>query len=270
MALPFALASTTVSVAIIYLLYLVGLLTMTNWFTGLFATLFVFMLAHYLVPIVLLNYMPEQNLKEKYNAEWAVVTGGSSGIGASIVQRLANQGINVAIVALDDDLLKDFTKTMQLEFKELEFRAVGVNMSADGYLDEIIEQTKDINVSLVFNNAGYLMVGAFAKMDLDRQIGNLECNVMSFVKITHHFVGRMIEEKRKGAVSFTSSGSHLFPAPTCAMYASGKSFISTFAATLAVETYDYGIDVFAVIPSYTRTNLYKDSPKLDVLAFFGT
>eukprot|EP00003_Mantamonas_plastica_P029899 TRINITY_DN719_c0_g1_i4.p1 TRINITY_DN719_c0_g1~~TRINITY_DN719_c0_g1_i4.p1 ORF type:complete len:229 (+),score=52.16 TRINITY_DN719_c0_g1_i4:24-689(+) len=159
MALPFALASTTVSVAIIYLLYLVGLLTMTNWFTGLFATLFVFMLAHYLVPIVLLNYMPEQNLKEKYNAEWAVVTGGSSGIGASIVQRLANQGINVAIVALDDDLLKDFTKTMQLEFKELEFRAVGVNMSADGYLDEIIEQTKDINVSLVFNNAGYLMVG---------------------------------------------------------------------------------------------------------------
>jgi NADPH:quinone reductase-like Zn-dependent oxidoreductase len=47
----------------------------------------------------------EQNLAKKYTAEWALVTGGSSGIGYAIVQKLASQGINVVIVAYPDRLL---------------------------------------------------------------------------------------------------------------------------------------------------------------------
>ena len=44
-----------------------------------------------------------QDLKKKYgNVEWALVTGGSSGIGKAIVERLCAQGINVIIVAVPD------------------------------------------------------------------------------------------------------------------------------------------------------------------------
>lgn len=47
----------------------------------------------------------EQNLAKKYQASWALVTGGSSGIGYAIVQKLASQGINIVIVAYPDRLL---------------------------------------------------------------------------------------------------------------------------------------------------------------------
>lgn len=47
-------------------------------------------LALYLIPIVLLSFAKPQDLRRKYG-EWALVTGGSSGIGKALVRKLASQ-----------------------------------------------------------------------------------------------------------------------------------------------------------------------------------
>jgi hypothetical protein len=50
----------------------------------------------YFIPLIFrLIPRPPQNLAVKYSSTWAFVSGGSSGIGLSIVERLASQGINV-------------------------------------------------------------------------------------------------------------------------------------------------------------------------------
>jgi len=72
--------------------------------------------------------MPTQNLKKKYNAEWAVVTGSSSGIGKSLAIKLAQQGVNVVLVALQEKLLDDTFAELQAQFKERKFIKVGVNL----------------------------------------------------------------------------------------------------------------------------------------------
>jgi short chain dehydrogenase len=101
----------------------------------------------------------DQNLKRKYSAEWAVVTGASGGIGRAIVEKLADQDINVVMVALDDDLMNKTHKEMEDQYPNLEFRKVGVNLGAPGYLEVISKACSDIKPNLIFNNAGFVMTG---------------------------------------------------------------------------------------------------------------
>ena len=117
----------------------------------------------YYVPFLIVSLLPEQDLKRKYNAEWALVTGGSSGVGKAITWRLAKQGINVVIAALPDKMLEDTKKEFEAEFSRVKVVAVPVNMGTpEGYFDAIVSATKDLPISLVFNNAGYITTGFFA------------------------------------------------------------------------------------------------------------
>jgi NADPH:quinone reductase-like Zn-dependent oxidoreductase len=70
----------------------------------------------YFLPLICMKLLGPQDLKKKYNAQWALVTGGSSGIGRAIVDRLAMQGLNVCVVSMNDDLLKNTVKELQSAF----------------------------------------------------------------------------------------------------------------------------------------------------------
>lgn len=121
-------------------------------FTSL-ATYVGLLLAQWLVCDALLS----DDLKRRYRADWAVVTGGSSGIGRAIVEKLVKQGVNVVIVALQDSLLDDFHAQLCRQHPHLRFRKVGVSLAErdeSSYMGPIIEATSDIHVSLLFNNAG--------------------------------------------------------------------------------------------------------------------
>ncbi len=58
-------------------------------------------IATYVIQILYLSvFCPSQNLRVKYSAKWALVTGGTSGIGKALVERLARQDISVVVVGL--------------------------------------------------------------------------------------------------------------------------------------------------------------------------
>ena len=90
-------------------------------------------------------------------------------------------------------------------------------------------------MGLVFNNAGFILTGFFHTVPLDKIRAHLECNAVAAVQITHHFLSRMIENKLRGAIVFTSSASAYMPGPFAITYASTKAMVSAFAASLAVE-----------------------------------
>lgn len=63
-------------------------------------------------------------------------------------------------MALDDDLLRNLYEKMKKDYPLLEFRAVGVNLGVhDAYMPKIIEATEDIDISLLFVNAGFIVIG---------------------------------------------------------------------------------------------------------------
>ena len=110
----------------------------------------------YVIPALFANVRGVQNLRKKYSAEWAVVTGASSGIGRAIAEALAKQGINVVIAALEDELLSKTHENLCNQYPERQFRSVGVNLAdPEGkYMEILAKETADIHVSLLFNNAG--------------------------------------------------------------------------------------------------------------------
>lgn len=84
---------------------------------------------------------------------------------------------------------------------------------------------------------------------IDTHMANLECNAVSAVQITHHFLAQLIAAGRTGCFVYTSSASAVLPSPFSVLYAGTKAFLSMFAASLAPEVKPYGIDVLAVHPS---------------------
>ncbi|SAM08299.1 hypothetical protein [Absidia glauca] len=210
----------------------------------------------------------EQDLKKKYNAKWALVTGGSSGIGAAIVRKLASQGLNVVVVALDDSFMASFKEAIVTEFPQVSFRFVGCNLSeAQGttYMAAIREQTDDIDVQVVCNNAGFITTGAFADIPLERNMANYNTNVTACLQISHHFLNRLLDRQLKGLVTFTSSSAGFIPNPMSSLYASTKIFLTTFAASLAAEYAEDGIDVLVIHPSPINSNFYSNAGKMSAL-----
>jgi short-subunit dehydrogenase len=80
------------------------------------------------------------NLKKKYKAEWALVTGAGTGIGKALAETLAKQGLNVVLVSLPDKFLEETTESLKKEFPNQKFIAVGTKFDhKTDYLTPIIE-----------------------------------------------------------------------------------------------------------------------------------
>eukprot|EP00041_Stephanoeca_diplocostata_P018463 m.386683 g.386683 ORF g.386683 m.386683 type:complete len:357 (+) comp21020_c1_seq1:101-1171(+) len=227
----------------------------------------------YVVPIIIQNLILDNlnnDLKKRYDAKWALVTGASSGIGKAITEKLCSQGINVVLAALDDDILDATFKEISEKNSHLQFRKVGCDLSGNrgDYFAEITAATKDLDVQLVFNNAGYITVGKIHDLPLGRTMGNFECNAAAPIRLTQHYAKEMTDKKLKGLIAFTSSSAGFVPNPLSAMYASTKSFLTLFATSVAAEVRSAGIDVVVVHPSPMATNFFNDAGSLDVLMTF--
>ena len=81
-------------------------------------------------------------------------------------------------------------------------------------------------------------------------------------------MGIQIGRKLKGCVVFTSSAAAAMPGPFSSLYASTKSFLSMFGASLAAEVKSHGIDVLVFHPSPIASQFYDNQKKIDILEFF--
>lgn len=234
---------------------------------AIFAIPTAFWVVMYSLPQLYMAFRPVPDLKKRYNATWALVTGGGSGIGKALAFKLAKQGLNVVVVSLDDDFLKETMAQLKENFPDLEFRSVGVNFAPGvDYLKQIKEATKDIDIQIVFNNAGFLVTGFFDQAPLGKLLVNMECNATAAINISHHFSSQWVSAKKKGCIVFTSSVAGFIPTPFSGMYGATKAFVSQIACSMHIELQSLGIDVCAVHPSPVASNFYdKLDHKIDIL-----
>ncbi|EFA77047.1 hypothetical protein PPL_09800 [Heterostelium album PN500] len=237
-------------------------------------TYFIFLLSiiysykHVKAPYVLIPLLKVQNLRTKYNAKWAIVTGASSGIGECISRKLAEQQISVVLVSNDEARLQAVASDLKTLYK-VDTRIVVVDLreNNDVLLREVRKATDDIDVQLVFNNAGYIAMEGFHQSTVESKLDNLNCNAINAIRLTDHFYKRMLHSKQRGAIVFTSSSASVCPSPYSVMYSAGKALLTSFAESLSIESRQHGIDILAIQPGYVRTKIFDPLPKLALLNF---
>jgi len=179
------------------------------------------------------------------------VTGGSSGIGKELVRKLLSQGLNVVIVARDEPVFDQTIAEFKKLFASQEVRQVKANLSdaSGAWMAEVKKATDDLDVQLVFNNAGFILTGFFEQQAVEAHLANFHCNLTANVHLTHHFYSEMLNKGLKGCIVFTSSSAGFIPNPFAVMYGCTKAGVSELAASLAVEGKARGIDVHSIHPS---------------------
>lgn len=189
-------------------------------------------------------------LNEKYG-KWALITGTSSGIGEMFARKLAAEGMNLILVARRKDRLENLKNELGKKYS-IEIVVACVDLTKDGFLDELTSFVGDREVGFLINNAGIGYNGKFIDEKVDNAIQMIKLNCIAPVVITNHFVKRMVETK-KGAIIFMGSVVAFQPTPFIATYSATKVFNGYLGEALANELKEHNIDLLSLHPGATAT-----------------
>jgi uncharacterized protein len=191
---------------------------------------------------------------EKYGP-WALVTGGTSGIGAEFANQIAEHGVNLILVARTEKSLaakaEELAKNHSIEVKTIQ-----ADLSAPEGPQQVIEQTKGLEIGLWIPCAGIENHGLMTDLDLNKELALLQLNVTSTFALTHHFAGQMVE-RGKGGILFVASMIGHMPNPYFSNYAGSKAYVLNFGTSLHWEMKKKGVDVTVLSPGYTVTPMTK-------------
>src|SRR6266571_7684678 len=139
---------------------------------------------------------------------WALVTGASSGIGKEFARQIAASGINVVLVARRDALLAELGRAISQEF-DVQYRALAMDVSQEGFIAGLADATRDIDIGLVVSNAGTGNPGEFLKLDRQLLQATLRLSTMSHLDIAHYFGRKLAERRRGGLILIGSVGAEI-------------------------------------------------------------
>ncbi|WP_167042225.1 SDR family NAD(P)-dependent oxidoreductase [Salinibacterium sp. ZJ454] len=189
---------------------------------------------------------------EKYGP-WAVVIGGSEGIGSAFANELAHRGINPVLVARTQSTLDEAADEIRAANPGAEVRTLAVDLSVPDGAEQVIAATDGLEIgTLVYNVGSEPNYGEFIDHDWDMLAGRLQRNFVSKARLVHHFAGLMAP-RGKGALVLMGSVAGFGGSPGFALYASSKAFSHTLGEGLWFELAKRGIDVLTPVVGQTNT-----------------
>jgi hypothetical protein len=188
----------------------------------------------------------------------ALITGASSGIGATYADRLARRGHDLVLVARDAARLDELASRLRAE--------TGVRIDVlpadltDGAQLRVVEARlrDDASIGILVNNAGASIRGGFEHPDLDAQERLVQLNVTVMMRLAGAAIDRFLA-RGDGAIVNLASVLALWPERRPGIYPATKAFILAFSQSLQAEFGERGLYVQAVLPAATRTEIWQRS-----------
>jgi short-subunit dehydrogenase len=194
---------------------------------------------------------------------WALIAGGSEGVGASFARLLAADGISSVLVARKPEPLEQTAGEVRVLGAEA--RVIAADLLEAGSVEQIADATGDLDLGLLIVNAGANSYGSpFLEGDLDRFHDVVGLSVRAPMELVRH-LGPRIVARGRGGILVVGSMSGYVGQPNLSVYAASKAFERIFTEGLWEELRPQGIDVLHLVLGVTRTPaMERGGLKLDV------
>lgn len=191
---------------------------------------------------------------------FALITGASSGIGATYAQRLAARGYDLILVARDQARLEALAQTLRQQHGT-EVRILRADLTDASDLQRVEQELQsNAAITLLANNAGMSVDGEFLDADIERIQTMLALNIIAPTRLAHA-AGNAFRARERGVIINIASVLSLMHEMFNGAYNGSKSFVLTLTRSMQRELENSGVQVQAVLPGATRTEIFDRSGK---------
>ena len=199
---------------------------------------------------------PTTNIKySKYFTRFSViiVTGGSSGIGCSIIKAILKIRPQVHVCNLSrskpDFFLGENGTHLPVDLSD----AQALGEAAQSLKARLTHAPK--GEVLLVNNSGFGDYGRMPELDIDKQLNMIDLNIRAVVDLTARLLPTMLD--RGGVVVNIASTAAFQPTPFLATYGATKSFVRNWSLALNEDLRGTKVRALAICPGPTRSNFFK-------------
>ncbi len=199
------------------------------------------------------------------NQGTALITGASSGIGAAYADRLAGRGFDLLLVARDQSRLEALAADLRAK-TSVKVEVLKADLTNAAQV-EMLEQRlrNDPSITLLVNNAGVASNSALAETDLGEVDRLIQLNIVAVTHLASAAAAGFVA-RGSGAIVNIASVVPMIPERFNAVYTASKAYVLSLTQSLNAEVSEKGVQVQAVMPGATRTEIWERAG-MDLNAF---
>ncbi len=187
----------------------------------------------------------------------ALITGASSGIGATFARHLAARGCGLILVARRRDRLEQQARDIQ-SAHPVRAEILPADLTLDAELKTVEDRIAAApDLEFLVNNAGFGIAGRFFSVPLEGQDRMHRLHVLAPMRLTHAALPGMVARRRGGIVN-VSSVSGFGQNPGSVSYSATKTWMTSFTEGLDMELRSAGspVRVQALCPGFTLSEFH--------------
>lgn len=194
-----------------------------------------------------------------------LITGASTGIGATYAERFARRGHDLVLVARDKARLESHAMRLHQEYGvNVDVLQADLTKAADLLVVEA-RLRDDVRIGTLINNAGIAQSGSFIEQTPDQVEQLIALNITAVARLSNAVAPRLVQAG-EGAIVNISSVVGLAPEFQMSIYGATKAFVLFLSQGLHVELSPQGVYVQAVLPAGTYTEIW-DRAGIDISAY---
>ena len=184
----------------------------------------------------------------------ALVTGASSGIGREIAIYLSKLGYDLILVGRNKGELESLQQKLDTKVK-----LVVVDLSDEKCIKELYMVTKNENIDLLVNNAGFGLYGKVKDTDLQTELDMINVNIKAVHILTKLFLKDFLKKDEGRILNVASVAGLMKGGPLLSTYYATKSYVVSFSSGLYEELRrdKSNIKISVLCPGPVDTNFNK-------------